>query len=266
MKTVKKLLRFVWNGMVHRSLKLEILGGISLIMFTSLTVVLNGVEGSKEIIAQSTKIKDVTFPALEESNSLIKIVEDSRGSLLEGIEDEDGDIIEELEEYKESFDLAIEKILERRNDTALTNIRDSYQKYYNHSIKVMNIVDSEGIGSVPAEMIQVNHANILDADLKKYRLRELNNFETELRGIKNQADTFSVVFLVSGLILMLVIIAITLRAENVFKSLRRLVEKGNNLADGDIYDKITTRRVDEIGELSEAFEKARRAILKAKEQ
>jgi len=264
MRTTKKVLLFIWGGMVNRSLKLEILGGISLIMFTSLTVILNGVEGSKEIQDKSTLIKDVTFPALEESSALIKIVEDTQSSLLDGIEDEDEYVLEELEEYKESFDVAIETIIEKNGDTRLSVIKESYSIYYDYSVKVMKIVVSEGIGGIPSELLQVNHANILNERIRAYRSSELDRFQKELKSIYLQAENFSLVFLISGLILLLVIIGITLRTENIFKSLSRLVDKGNNLAEGDLLDEIKTSRTDEIGELTKALEKSRKAIINAR--
>ncbi len=93
------------------SLKVKMLGGLSLILGTSLTVVLHIVEGSKNVQDQIRSIIDTSFPSMELSTNIISIVEKTKGvffNIVEELEVPDEEVLEEyiitFEELKENFE------------------------------------------------------------------------------------------------------------------------------------------------------------------
>ena len=98
------------NRLKNISLKIKMLGGLSLILGTTLTVVLHIVEGSKFVKDQISTIIDTSFPSMELSNEIIDVVEKTNELFLNAVEELEDPAPDVLEEYLEQFSGLKEKI------------------------------------------------------------------------------------------------------------------------------------------------------------
>lgn len=246
------------------TLKMKIVGGLLLILCVTLIVQLHLIFGSYSIRNNAKEIKDITFPALEQASYLLSLVKETKELIVESIDEEgfgiDETVIEDLMILRKKFRNAVTMITAEAEDSDIEIILQSYESYSDVAINVFNIIIDEGIEGVPSEILEKNQAAELDTQITTYREKKLAMFTKALNDIKYHTASFRLTSYFSGMFGLLIIILVSLVAEQIFMNIDLLLQSTKNFIHRDYSKAIHVNRNDELGVLQRAFEEMRKSL------